>query len=181
MSKGINLLGAEQQLSAKIGLGSRRLKRLRAVAVWFLFGISGASIVLFLLIALSPLPAVQEQERQALATLSQYHPDVAKLLLINDRIKESEIILAKRSKFDQTLEKIKNKMPPEASITGMTLNSNEILITVTSSSLVALDTFLNNLITATEEKQDFSKVTLTRFFNNESLQTYTLTISVVSL
>ena len=83
MSKGINLLGAEQQISAKMGIGSRKLKILRAVAVWMLFGISGASIALFLFIALSPLPTVQQEEQKVLATLSEHHPDIAKLLLIN--------------------------------------------------------------------------------------------------
>jgi hypothetical protein len=181
MSKGINLLGAEQQLSAKMGIGSRKLKILRAGAVWLLFGISGASIALFMFIAFSPLPTAQEEERNVLSTLSQYHPDIAKILVINDRIKGSEIILAKRSEFDQTLDKIKKRMPEDASITGLTMNDQEIAVTITSASLSSLDTFLNSLITATESKEDFSKVTLTRFFSNETTKTFSLTIAVVTL
>ncbi len=181
MSKGINLLGAEQQISAKMGIGSRKIKILRASAVWLLFGISGASIALFFFIALSPLPSVQQEEQKSLATLSQYHPDIAKLLLIDDRVKGSETLLAKRSDFDLTLDKIKNKMPAGTSITGLSMDSQEISITVTSSSLESLDTFLSNLITATEEKKDFSKITLTRFFSNEVTKDFSLTITVVTL
>ena len=181
MSKGINLLGAEQQISAKMGIGSRKLKILRAVAVWMLFGISGASIALFLFIALSPLPTVQQEEQKVLATLSEHHPDIAKLLLINDRIKGSETILAKRTDYEQTLDKIKNQMPIDTSITGLTMNSQEISVTVTSAPLASLDTFLNNLIAATESKKDFSRITLTRFFSNETTRSFSLTITVVTL
>jgi Tfp pilus assembly protein PilN len=181
MSKGINLLGAEQQLSAKMGVGSRKLKILRAAAVWLLFGISGASVALFLFIALSPLPSVQEEERSALSTLSKYHADIAKILVINDRIKGSEMILAKRTDFDQTLDKIKERLPEDTSITGLSMNSQEIAITVTSSSLASLDAFLNSLIAATDAKEDFSRITLTRFFSNETTKTFSLTINVITL
>lgn len=181
MSKGINLLGAEQQISAKMGIGSRKLKILRTVAVWLLFGISGASIALFLFIALSPLPSVQQEEQNVLATLAKYHPDIAKFLFVNDRIKGSQMILAKRSNYDQILDKIKKKMPEDSSITGITMNSDEIAVTVTSSSLASLDTFLNNLIAATEAKEDFSKVTMTRFFSNEDSKDFSLTVSLVTL
>lgn len=179
MSKGINLLGAEQRISVKIG--SRKLKLLRAAGVWLLFGISAASIALFLLIALSPLPTLQKQEQDALNKLSAYHPDVAKLLLVEDRLKGSEAILAKRTDFDLTLDKIKEKMPEGASITGLKMDSKEISVTVTSSSLASLDTFLNNLIAAVEAKEDFSKITLTRFLSSGVNTTYTLTITVVTL
>jgi Tfp pilus assembly protein PilN len=179
MSKGINLVGSEKQISVKIG--SKKIKLLRMISLSLLFGVSGLSIILFLLIALSPLPSLQKQEQSALQTLSQYHPDIAKHMLVEERLKNSEIILAKRSVFDQTLIKIKNKLPPDATITGITMNSGEISLTVTSTSLVVLDTFLNNLITAAEQKEDFSKVILSKLTTSEGGNTYSLTIKVVTL
>lgn len=179
MSKGINLLGAEKQISVK--KASRKIKLVRTVAIGLLFGVSGLSIVLFLLIALSPLPSLQKQEQNALNTLVQYHPDVAKLFLVKERIKASELILATRSNFDQTLNKITEKIPGNATITGLTMNTDEISVTVTSTSLASLDTFLNSLVAATEAKEYFSKVILTKFLTNPGNSTYSLTVRVETL
>lgn len=179
MSKGINLLGAEQRISAKIG--SQKLKILRATAVWSLFGISGASIVLFLLIALSPLPSLQKQEQDVRAALAQHHPDVAKLLLVNDRLKGSEEILARRGSFNQTLDAIQAKMPEDTEITGLVMNDKEISVTISSASLASLNTFMDRIVAATEAKEDFSKVTLIDFFTNQNVNSYIVKIEVVSL
>lgn len=179
MSRGINLLSAEQQLSAKIG--SQKIKILRGIALWSLFSISAASVILFLLIALSPLPSLQKQEQKALESLSASHPDMAKLLLITDRLKGSEKILSTRSTYDQTLENIKDRVPNNAEISGITMNKSEISVTVTSESLAAIDMFLSNMIAAADAKQDFSRVILSRFFTNEGSGTFFVTVEVVSL
>lgn len=179
MSKGINLLGTEKQISVKIG--SRKLKLLRITALSLLFGVSGLSIVLFLLIALSPLPTLQKQEQSALEKLSQYHPEIAKHILIQERLKNSEQILAKRSVFDQTFSKIKSRLPANITITGITMNAHEISVTVASSSLIALDTFLNSLIASAENKEDFSKVILSKFSSNEGDNQFSLTLILVTL
>lgn len=179
MSRGINLLSAEQQLSAKIG--SQKVKILRAVTLWSLFSISAISVVLSILIALSPLPLLQQQEQNVRVSLSAYHQDMAKLLLISDRLKGSEQILTTRSRFDQILEKIQERLPDDAEISGLTLNTSEIEVTVTSPSLVAIDTFLNNMVSAADEKKDFSRVILHRFFTNEETNAFFVTVEVVIL
>lgn len=179
MSKGINLLGNEKQISAKPA--SKRLNLLRTVAIGLLFSISAVSITFFILILLSPLPALKKQEEGALATLSQSHPDVAKLLFIDDRLKSSKAIITKRINFDESLDKVLKKMPGGIAITALTMNKETVSITVTSSSLANLDTFLNNLVTSVDKKEDFSKITLVNFITNETNSQFILTVDIVTL
>ncbi len=179
MSKSINLLGIEKQVSAK--RISQKIKVLRTIAVSILFLVSGLSIVLFLLIELSPLPTLQKQEQDELAKIAQYHSDIAKYLLIKERLKSSETILAKRSNYDQGLNKIEAKIPEGASITAMKMNRDEFTITVTSTSLTQLDIFLNSLIDAAKKKQDFSKVTLKKFITSQDNGSFSVILSFVML
>ncbi len=83
MNNSINLLGNKNHVSAPPA--SRKLKLLRAIAVLLLFGVSAAAVSLSILIAFSPLPQVQQQEQESRQKISQYHPEMTKIALIQDR------------------------------------------------------------------------------------------------
>jgi|SRR6185369_2944653 len=179
MNKGINLFKTEKKIS--VAVASQKLTVLRLVAIGLLFCTSAFSIILFLLIVLSPLPDLQKQEKTLLATISGSHPDIAKLFLINDRLKSSETIIDKRQNFDKSLSLIKQRMSSDVSITAITMNKSTISITVSSSSLSSLDNFLNSLVDAVDSKKDFSKVTMTNFLADEVRDNFFLTIEVATL
>lgn len=179
MNNGINLLGKKNQ--APISPGLRKLITLRLIAVWSLFGIAGFSIILFLLISLSPLPALIQQEKTALFTMSAHHQDVAKLLFVQDRLKTSSQILVKRPSFYEKLRAVQERMPNEVTITELSIDTEVIVVTVSSPSLPFLDTFTNNLLEAAANKEDFSEVVMTKLFTNEQTNTFTMTVSLTTL
>jgi len=72
-------------------------------------------------------------------------------------------------------------MPSGLVVTALTLSKEKLSVTVTSSSLQNLDTFLNNLVTAVDKKEDFSKITLVNFITNETGNQFTLTVDIVTL
>jgi Tfp pilus assembly protein PilN len=178
-SKGINLLGDKKQISLTPAI--KKLYTLRLIAVGLLFTVSAVSIMLFLLIALSPLPGLQKQEQEALRILSEHHPDMAKFYLVNERLKASNVILEKRRNFDKTFETVEKQMPSGLSITALTIRDKDMSITVTSGSLSSLDKFLNNLSVLVEESEDFSNATLTNFIVNQQQNTFSLTVSLVMI
>src|SRR6266581_4030684 len=179
MNSGINLLENKQLLAGTSATPSgRRLLVVRTIALFLLFGIASFSIIIFLFIALSPLPALQKQEQAARATLSAQHGDVAKLLLVHDRVSGAETILHTRSQFDKVLDEIRKKMPSELAVTGLVIADKTISITVTSKSLAALDTFINNMLTITGKNKNFSELTLTNFFIDEGRSVFTLTLTM---
>src|SRR5258706_16470793 len=114
MNSGINLLGNKKQISVSPAI--KKLRLVRGIAIILLSFVAFSSMVLFLLIAFSPLPALQKQEQNAIQTLAQYHPDVAKIALVNDRLDTSSQIVNKRNNFDQVLLSVRNQMPTELSV-----------------------------------------------------------------
>ncbi|HZE87752.1 MAG TPA: PilN domain-containing protein [Methylomirabilota bacterium] len=179
MNRSINLLGTKSQVP--LAPAPRKLRILRLSAVVLLFGISAASISLFFLIAFSPLPTLQKQEQTDLTTLAGYHQNIVKLLLINDRLQTSALLLHKRTNYDQILDRLRSRMPSGLTITAMSMTKDNISVTVTSTSLALLDTFITNLMDAVTAKKDFAQVTLTNLFTESDTHTFNLTISVVML
>src|SRR5688572_7439796 len=109
MSNSINLIGHKEHDT--VTPASRKLKIVRAVAVLMLCGVSGAAIILFILIAFSPLPQVQQQEQDALARLASYKPEMTKIAYLDDRMKGIVTILAERNDYGAALNSVVNKMP----------------------------------------------------------------------
>lgn len=176
MSSGINLLGHKEQ--TPISPFANRMRLLRGIAVAFLFIVSVSSMILSILIAVSPLPQLQKQEEASLATMGQFHPDIAKLALVNDRANNISQLLASRSNFDQIIELVKNQMPQGIAITSLTMSKNAIALTVSSASLNQLDVFMNNLVRVSQGQKNFSKVTMTDLSIDEEKNLYLLTINI---
>jgi hypothetical protein len=158
MSSRINLLGIKKKEAARPLLKKLILMRLAAIGILFLTG--AFSIILFMLIALSPLPQLQKQEALEMNTLSQSKDDVAKLSVLNERMSSLSILLAKRTTYDQLLSKVQTYSPSGVTITAFSLSSDEINITVGSDSLKQLDILINNLVTAVQQKKDFSHISV---------------------
>lgn len=179
MSKGINLLKTEKKIS--VSPASAKVYVARLIAIIILFGISAISIILFLLILLSPLPNLQNQEKNLLATAANSHPDMAKLVFIKDRVKSSQTIINNRQHFDQSLGLIQKRMTSDLQITELSMNKGKLAVTVASTSLSSLNDFLNKLADAVDTKQDFSKITLTNYLADETGNKYSVTVEVVML
>jgi hypothetical protein len=179
MNKGINLLGEKKQKPLSPVL--KKIEVLRIIAIGLLFTVSSASIVLFLLIFLSPLPALQQREKEALSAIGQYHNDMGRLELINDRLKSSAIIIKQRNNFDEKLSAVYNMMSADLTVTGLVMKEKDIQITVSSSSLSSLEKFINSLILDSEEKKNFSEVSLKSLATDEKKRIFVLVISLVVL
>ena len=179
MNKGINLLGEKKQKPLSPVL--RKIEVLRVVAIGLLFTVSSASVILFLLIFLSPLPALQQKEKEALSAIAQYHNDIGKMQLIDDRLKSSAIIIKKRNNFDEKLSTIYNVMPQDLSVTGLVMREKDVEITVSSSSLSSLEKFIENLTKDSEEKKNFSEVSLKSLVTDEKKRVFVLIVNLVVL
>lgn len=177
MNRGINLL--KRETKTKTSLLTNKLKILRLIAMSLLFFVSVFSVILFLFIALSPLPKLQEQEKMAKSNLLTNKEDIIKLELVNDRTQRIKSIMAKRSSYEQKLSLIKSKMPHDLQLSSLTVEKRNITMLVSSASLGILDTFLNNLKKAVDREKEFSKVTMLDLSRNDEENTYFMSINVV--
>lgn len=175
MNSDINLIGNKDHIS--IPTASRNLKIMRAIAVLLLFGVSAASIILYILISFSALPQVQQQERDALATLSQSHPEMTKIALLQDRLAGISLVLAQRNKYDTVLASIIDKKPKDIKIFQISMSKKTVTLTVKSNSLESLTTFVENLLAAAERKE-FTSVTLNSIISDNETNNFSLTVSI---
>lgn len=179
MNSNINLLGNKQKESSP--KASRRLKIMRGIAVGLLFTVSVSSMILFILIALSPLPQLQKQEKNYLFTLSQYNQEVIKLALIKDRLTAIDSLLTTRKSYDAVIASIRSKMPPGVKIIEMNVGQKNISLTVSSTSLQLLNTFADTVTRAAEENKEYTQVILSDLSETNQNNNFLLTVSLGTL
>lgn len=179
MSEGINLLEPNSKSESK--MAARRMQIMRYVAVGMLFTVSVSSVILFILVSLSPLPELKRQEEALRLTLSQSSEDMAKLALLNERTESIGTLLEERKSYEQILVLLQDKLPSNVTISSIRVEQQNLIVTVESKSLNALDSFINGLVGYVEEKKGFSQVTLTTLANDNIRNDYSLTLNLVML
>jgi Tfp pilus assembly protein PilN len=155
-------------------------RAMRFGTIGLLFVVSASSIILFILISLSPLPSLRAQERTDIATLSANHTDMAKLFYIKERTTVIESVLSKRLSYDSVLEDIQSKLPNGVEMESIKLEKNTLSIIVSSKSLELLNTFTTSLTNEVNEKKNFSKITLSSLSLEEE-KGYLTTLTLVML
>jgi Tfp pilus assembly protein PilN len=179
MSEGINLLDPNKQGANTAD--AKRLQTMRFVAIGMLFIVSVSSVVLFMLVSLSPLPQLQQQEEELKVTLSQSGDDMAKLALLEERTTSIDALLKGRTSYEEILALLQSKLPSNAQITSIRLDQKTLVLTIESRSLNSLDSFLNGLISDVQNKKAFSQVTMTSLANDNIRNDYAMTVSLILL
>lgn len=176
MSESINLLDPNKKNATSAP--TKRLQIMRIVAVGMLFIVSVASVILFILVSLSPLPQLKSKEEALRLTLSQSSNDMAKLALVQERATSLEILLKERNQYEGILTMLQEKLPANADITSIRVDQNTMVLTVESRSLASLDSFLNGVIGYVQEKKAFSQVTMSSLATDNVRNEYALTVTL---
>ncbi|MBA3724506.1 MAG: hypothetical protein H0W89_06525 [Candidatus Levybacteria bacterium] len=179
MSEGINLLDANKKNENILPV--RRIHFMRIMAVSMLFVVSVSAVIVFILIALSPLPELQRQEQSLRLNLSNSSADMAKLALLDERTSVITKLLSERTSYDQTIGLLQDTLPDNATISSLRVEGDILVVTVESRSLQALDTFLNGLINYVQEKKGFSQVMLSSLSSDNVSNDYSLTVHLILL
>ncbi len=176
MSEGINLLEPNKNTRPAVFL--QRLQTMRVITIGLLFIISVSSVILFILVTLSPLPALQRQEQYLRQTLSASKNDIVKLAIVNGQTTSIEKLLTERKSLDQPLSLVQNKLSSDIVESQIQADNTNIVVTVESSSLQSLDTFLNGLVGYVQEKKAFSKATLVDLTEDATSNKYSVTVQL---
>ncbi len=173
MKNNINLLKANE--TTKVSKLTRTQRILRIIAVSLLFVVSSASMIILVLIILSPLPALREEEQNARLTLENAHADLAKLIVVKERADSINNIILNRKYYGQSLEKIFSKTAG-VSVGSMDIKSKTISMTLSSSSLLLLDNFLIDMVETVEQKDGFTKMNVVSITTAEGSAEYEMEI-----
>jgi hypothetical protein len=170
MSSGINLISTKSQSSFAPFLN--RLKVLRFLAIGLLFFVAVCSMILFILISLSPLSALKQQEQTSLSTLAGYHTDIARLMILRERTDSIAGIISKRTDYTKVIDVIRNKLPSDSSITALQVGDKHVSVTISSPSLASVDSFVNGLVSETGINKPFLNATLGSIAGDETKGRY---------
>jgi Tfp pilus assembly protein PilN len=176
MNEGINLLDPNKQ--SKNSLPAKRLQLMRYFAIGMLFLVSASSVILFMLVSLSPLPELQRQEQELRLTLSQSSEDMAKLVLLDERATAIESLLQERKSYKEVLTLLQDTLSDNAQITSLRVDGQTLVVTVESRSLTSLDAFLNGLIGYVQQQKAFSQVKMTQLAHDNVRNDYSMTVSL---
>jgi Tfp pilus assembly protein PilN len=176
MNEGINLLEPNKN-SSPVGF-VRHIQKMRIFVISLLFLVSVFSVILFILVTLSPLPALQRQEEELQQNLLQSKSDITKLALLNERTTAIQSVLNKRASLDQTIGLIEDKLPQDTTFTAIQGDNKSMTITVESTSLQSLDTFMNGIVGYIAARKAFTKITLLDLTNDQTTDEYSATIQL---
>lgn len=177
MNEGINLLDPDKK--SKRSAAVLKFEGLRIFAGSLLFLVSTASVILFILVAISPLPKLQEQQHSLEQTLAQSKKDIAKLDYINERTETINQIITKRQSLDTIIGLIQSKLPEDVRISAIRADKNTLAVTTTSKSLKSLDSYLNGILGLVQAKNAFSQITLNELTSNDLDGVYSMTLNII--
>lgn len=176
MNEGINLLEPSSRKTKNDFL--RKLQPMRLAMVGILFFVSVTAVILFIMVTISPLPSLQAQEQTLQSTLARSKDTIIKLALINDRTTTIQSLLAKRQTPSNAFSLVQRKLDSTMTVISLQSDSTGMMITVDSSSLLSIDSFLNGLIDYVQNKKMFSQVTLVSLTNDVSSNAYEATVQL---
>lgn len=147
MNSDINLIKREtSKISAK------RLKYLRIASIVIASLVALTSVALFITTRQNSLESIKAEQNSLLQNISSLQEKAAKLNFLSDRLRNVESITNERKNYIKTVSAILDGLPSDVLTTSLTLDKNEVLLTVSSSSLSSINEFLNNTIEVAQEK-----------------------------
>lgn len=175
MSNDINLYKFKK---GKLSSEGKRLSLLRGVAIIALFCISASAVILYILIALSPLPALKKEEENSLNAMSLLHDDEAKEIIVHERMDVIGSILSKRQHFDKIIKDVTSLLPSGLTVTGMSIDDKGASFTIKGSSLSKIDKFINELVNSPQNGTAFSRISLSNLIILDQTNIFSATIAV---
>lgn len=139
-----------------------KLRVLRVVAIGLLFLVGTASIMLFLMIALSPLPRLRAEEERLTDTIKSgsYQSKMDKYFIISSRLKDINTVLAQRPDVVKTYELLESTLAGSVKINFLDITEKNISLNLYSNNLAELESVTTNLREIPEYTKSFKAMTL---------------------
>lgn len=177
MSNNINLLDFSSRVTTRNN--TRWQKNLRILSIFLLFAISALSVVVFILIALSPIPQLRRQKADSLTRLEAVHGDIVKIVLINERLTNIKSFINNRTDLVDKVNFVQSKLSSDVAIDSVVFKENVADVTLSSKSLQSLNKFIDNLSNDGTQIV-FKTLGLKNLSKNNNNDKFLLTISIDS-
>lgn len=178
MSTEINLLPHK---SLSVFSHERMLVYTKVVAIVALIITVCLSILVFLINRDPTLQELDSQQKTLLTQLSVLHTKTAKDLIILDRLKRIQSLIKSRGSVDVTIAQINDQVPDGASVTEFALDNKTLTLSLTSSSLIPMGQFIDNMTKLVSSKKVVKQITIQGLITDEKGGKYTMTVNGILL
>lgn len=155
-------------------VAAKRLRILRIVSLFAALVVVLSSVVLFVATRQASLEPIKQEQNALLQNISLLQERAAKLNFLNDRVRNVESIIKERKNYTGAVSIILENLPSNVSTSSLTLSEEDMLLTVTSSSLASINEFLNTTIAVSEENHLLRDLTIESLTSQE--RQYILTL-----
>jgi hypothetical protein len=176
MNEEINLL---RDRKVKKTTTFNNVMAVRIVSWVFLFIVSFSSITLFILIALSPLPSLQERKKDELKTLSLFSASIGKIYYTKDRISNISNLLQRRPTYTDAIGIINKNITPDMKVSSLRVEETRIFVTVTGDNLLTFDMFIKSLLGSNTQEKQYKKISLVSLLLDGETKKYNLTLELI--
>ncbi len=174
MTNDINLLVSKD---ANYLRQKKILSLARLVAFTSLGIVTLLSVIAFFLNSQFSPTLIKSQEDTVMQSLSKQSKKQAKLFVVNNRITNITTVLNKRVDYYKILSLILDKIPTNVSIDRIEVGKKQISLTISSNSLIPIDTLINNFVDMVRNKKLINSLTLNSLALNAKTSQYSISLS----
>ncbi len=178
MSKEVNLISSRRKESS---ISYRQAGNIKKVAYIFLGLCVIASVGLFVLNSTSELGTLSKKEDSLNQTLHTQQKKIVKMTLIKDRIESISDIQKKSKSYEDILVNVSSALPQDSKFDSFEVTKNSLNVTVSSSSLLSVNSFLDYIINNINKNHIFQKVTVSSLVGDIQSGKYILVLDVTLL
>lgn len=174
MNSNINLL---QQKDDQLIKKQKRLRILKIVAGSSLGVVASFSIIIFLLNIKFSVSSIKNEQNSIINSIASLKTKAAKTILVNDRIKGISEILNKRRDYSSVIQTALKSVPNGAKTTSLDINKDNLNMTVSSNSLLSVNTYLESMIKLSQEGKLINNLAIKGITVNLKTGEYNLSVS----
>lgn len=178
MNSNINLL---QQKDDQLIKKQKRLKILKLAAGISLAIVAFFSIIIFILSTQFSVSSIKKEQNSVINSISSLKEKAARIILVNDRIKGTSEILSKRRNYSNLIQTVLKSVPSETKTASLDINKDILNMTVSSNSLLSINTYLEEMIKLSQEGKLIKSLAIKGITVNLKMGEYNLSISTTIL
>lgn len=160
-----------------------KLRVMRFIAVAALFITSAFSIMLFLVIAFSPLPRLVQEEERYIANLNsgENREKMDKYYFINSRLLDVDNLLAKRPEIITSYELVESIFTPSMKINFLDISETAITFSVSSPNLADVEESVNALSQKVKDDKQITSMTLSGITYDAKENMYEMVVTITEV
>lgn len=178
MNSSINLVRAQDRENLQ---RRKKIFILRAISITFISFVGIVSIILFILYARISVSSIKKEQALAAQNIVLQKDKLAKLNLLNDRLRGIKEILKERKNYTTTLNSLLEQVPVGATTSSLSINKSSVSLTVTSSSLLPINKFLNNIVDLYTKKHLIREIVIESLTVDTRSGTYSLSVKAKTI